>query len=103
MSGSSEKNSTLRVNEAVLKGVSAGNARMADAPISAQALLCLDILQTLETNVLWVAADVREMEKLHESIRTLQDRQGADDTVWLFQPLERIPPCLGNIYGLFSS
>ena len=87
MSGSSLKNSTLRVNEAVLKGVSAGNARMEDAPISAQALLCLEILQTLKTNILWVAADAREMEKLHESIRTLQNRKFAGETVWLFQPL----------------
>ncbi|MEA2067998.1 MAG: transcription-repair coupling factor [Verrucomicrobiota bacterium] len=91
--------STLRVDGAVLEGVVSGNARVADAPISAQALLCNALFQTLDTNVLWVAADVREMERLHESICTLQ----AGDTVsqasslpLLFQPMEKDPAVFGE-------
>jgi transcription-repair coupling factor (superfamily II helicase) len=90
------KSSTLRTTEAVLKGVSTGNARMADAPISAQALLCLDILQTLHSNLLWIAADAREMEKLHESIRTLQSWLDTGDAASLFQPLEKDPAVFGE-------
>ncbi len=102
-----QRTSTLRVNGAVLKGVSTGTARAADAPTSAQALLCLDLFQTGKTNVLWIAADVREMERLHESIRTLaQGRNDATGTpaagldtppyLLLFQPMERDPAVFGE-------
>ncbi|MEN7973685.1 MAG: CarD family transcriptional regulator, partial [Verrucomicrobiota bacterium] len=96
-------NSTPRVDRAVLKGVTAGTAQVADAPVSAQALLSLDIFQSREINVLWIAADVREMERLYESIQTLQGRQDAGDTVpqtsslpLLFQPMEKDPAVFGE-------
>ncbi len=88
----SEKKSTPRVDEAVLKGVAAGNARVADAPISAQALFGLGVFQTLELSILWVAADVREMERLHESIHTLQTASPP----LLFQPMEKDPAVFGE-------
>ena len=103
-----DKAGTLHVDGAVLKGVSPGSARLADAPISAQALLCLDIFQTSDTNLLWIAADVREMEKLHESIRTLVDAtpssrsrrtesgEGTASTILLFQPMEKDPAVFGE-------
>ncbi len=92
--------STLRINGEVLKDVMPGTAQVADAPISAQALLCRDLAQT--TNLVWVAADVREMERLHESIQTLQGRQDVGDTVpqasslLLFQPMEKDPAVFGE-------
>ncbi len=100
-------NSTLRVDGAVLKGVAAGTAKVADAPVSAQALLCLDIFQQTKTNVLWVATDVREMERLHESLRTLAagrsgsphlSAEGSDTPPYplLFQPMERDPAVFGE-------
>jgi transcription-repair coupling factor (superfamily II helicase) len=105
-----EKRSTLRVDGAVLKGVSAGNARVADAPISAYALLCLDLFRVAGLNVLWVAADVREMERLHESLQTLA--KGRDSFpqpfaasrnfgrpypfLYLFQPMEKDPAVFGE-------
>jgi len=79
-------NSTPRVNEAVLKGVTSGTAHVADTPISAQALLCRE----LTGSVLWIAADVREMERLHESICTLQGHP------LLFQPMEKDPAVFGE-------
>ncbi|MDF7800447.1 transcription-repair coupling factor [Pontiellaceae bacterium B1224] len=101
--------STLRVNGAVLKSVSSKNLQVTDAPISAQALLCLDLFQTLEKNILWIAADVREMERLNESIHTLtvgqtfqsaqpQDGQTGKSVpqVYLFQPMEKDPAVFGE-------
>ena len=85
--------STLRVNGAVLKGVKAGNIQVADAPISVQALLCLDLFQTLEQNILWIAADVREMERLTESIHTLTSKEW---NIQLFQPMEKDPAVFGE-------
>jgi len=89
-------NSTPRVDGAVLKDVMPGNAQVADTPISAQALLCRDIFQKRELNILWITADVREMERLHESLQTLQGRQDADDTIRLFQPMEKDPAVFGE-------
>ncbi|MBN2685202.1 MAG: transcription-repair coupling factor [Pontiellaceae bacterium] len=106
--------STLRVDGAVLKGVSSGFAQAADAPLCAQAMLCLDIFQSTKTNVVWVAADVREMERLYESIKTLESRRSfqlrfaptdedtkttkmeASSTILLFQPLEKDPAVFGE-------
>ena len=82
--------STLGVDRAVLEGVAPGTAQVADMPICAQALLGLGIFQTLETTILWVAADVREMERLHESICTLGGHP------LLFQPLEKDPAVFGE-------
>jgi len=82
--------STPRINGAVLKGITPGTAQVADAPISAQALLGLEIFQTLKTSLLWVTADVREMERLHESIRTLGGQP------LLFQPMEKDPAVFGE-------
>ena len=65
------KRSTLRVDGEVLKGVVPGMARAADAPISAQALLCLGIFHRMKSDILWVATDVREMERLHESLQRM--------------------------------
>ncbi|MCF7818135.1 MAG: transcription-repair coupling factor [Kiritimatiellales bacterium] len=111
MTVDSTKGGTLHVNGAVLKGVSPGSARLADAPISAQALLCLDIFQTSDINLLWIAADVREMEKLHESIRTLALHVGqafqpahppsgqtgmSAPHIQLFQPMEKDPAVFGE-------
>ncbi len=115
------KRSTLRVNGEVLKGVTAGALRVADAPISAQALLCLDMFELQERNILWIATDVREMERIHESLRTLTTgrdessnqevgidrravRNGAlgDRTlpsafsIHLFQPMEKDPAVFGE-------
>jgi hypothetical protein len=65
MTFNEQKESTLRVNGEVLKAISAESLQVSDAPISAQALLCRDLFQTLEKNILWIAADVREMERLN--------------------------------------
>ncbi|MCK5676086.1 MAG: hypothetical protein KAH99_03620, partial [Verrucomicrobia bacterium] len=98
-------NSTPRVDGAVLKGVMPGTAQVADAPISAQALLCLDIFKNLGHNILWVAADVREMERLHESIRTLVEQASlparrqtgmSAPQIHLFQPMEKDPAVFGE-------
>ncbi len=94
MTSENEKDSTLRVDGAVLKGVGAGTVQVADAPISAQALLGLDAFQTLECNILWIAGDVREMERLNESIRTLA--RNVDATLLLFQPMEKDPAVFGE-------
>jgi transcription-repair coupling factor (superfamily II helicase) len=88
-----QKVSTLRVNGEVLKGISTETLQVSDAPISAQALLCLDLFQTLEKNVLWVAADVREMGRLNESIRTLTSNVC---NIHLFQPMEKDPAVFGE-------
>ncbi len=111
MDNQTEKTSTLRVDGAVLEGVAPGDVRVADAPICAQALLCLDIFQQTGTNVLWNAADVREMEKLHESLHTLarnvdatpssrslrmQSDEGVASTLFLFQPMEKDPAVFGE-------
>ncbi|HEY5621922.1 MAG TPA: transcription-repair coupling factor, partial [Pontiella sp.] len=95
---------------------------MAAAPISSQALLCLDLFRTANVNILWTCADVREMEKLHESIQTLATgRDGGHqlsveghglresghtaDTfseaptrphIHLFQPMEKDPAVFGE-------
>lgn len=94
----SKRDGTLRVDGAVLNGVGAGPARIGDAPISAQALLCLDLFATTGTNILWVAADAREMEKLHESLRTLHaGRTGTPAPhIHLFQPMEKDPAVFGE-------
>jgi transcription-repair coupling factor (superfamily II helicase) len=90
------KNSTLRIDGAVLKGISAGTIKVADTPVSAQALLCLDLFQSGNLNILWNAADVREMERLHESIQTLaKDRDGVPHLLQ-FQPMEKDPAVFGE-------
>lgn len=98
-------NSTLRVNGEVLKGVMPGTAQVADAPISAQALLCLDIYHVLEHSILWIAADVREMERLHESVHTLVEQASlpahrqtgmSAPHIHLFQPMEKDPAVFGE-------
>jgi len=90
------KQGTLRTG-AVLKGVIAGTARVSDAPISAQALLCLDIFQSCSINLLWVASDVREMERMHESLRTLSRfHDHATENTLLFQPMEKDPAVFGE-------
>ncbi|HSR87616.1 MAG TPA: hypothetical protein VLL07_01575, partial [Pontiella sp.] len=92
-----EPDSTLRIDGAVLKGVKGGMAQVSDSPISAQALLCLDIFLTHGMSALWVAGDVREMERLHESLRTLAEihQSGASD-ILLFQPMEKDPAVFGE-------
>ncbi|NNJ70161.1 MAG: hypothetical protein HKP10_02600, partial [Kiritimatiellales bacterium] len=97
MTSESNRLSTPGVDRAVLQGVSVGRAMVADAPISAQALLCLDIFQLQNRNVLWIATDVREMEKLHESIVTLAGGDTPPDPhVHLFQPMEKDPAVFGE-------
>ena len=96
-----QKRSTLRVNGEVLKGVDATHLQVSDAPISAQALLCLDLFQTLERNILWIASDVREMERLNESLHTMMDHTAGDPPipsqgVHLFQPMEKDPAVFGE-------
>jgi len=95
--------STPHVDEAVLKGVGGGLAQVSDAPISAQALLCLDVFRTCGINLLWVATDVREMERLHESLRTLSegsenapDRSAIAPFLFIFQPMEKDPAVFGQ-------
>ncbi len=95
MATHTEKTSTPGVNQAVLKSVTAGSAQITDAPISAQALLCLGIFRSKKLHVLWVAADAREMEKLHESLLTLAPVDSTD-SIQLFQPLEKDPAVLGE-------
>ncbi|MEI6891783.1 MAG: transcription-repair coupling factor, partial [Pontiella sp.] len=101
MTTEEQKISPLRVNEEVLKNVATENAQVADAPITAQALLCLDLFQTLEKNILWIATDVREMERLNESIQTLQHRAASNSpipsqNIHLFQPMEKDPAIFGE-------
>ncbi|WP_168432929.1 transcription-repair coupling factor [Pontiella sulfatireligans] len=79
----------------MLKCVSPGNARSDDSPVSMQALLCRDIFQNKKTNILWIAADVREMDKLHESLQTLSPSV-SDRAIHLFQPLEKDPAVFGE-------
>ncbi len=81
---------------------------MADAPITAQALFGLGVFQQQELSLLWIAADVREMERLHESIHTLVDAtspshtprkksdEDVDSTIHLFQPMEKDPAVFGE-------
>ncbi len=98
---------TLGIDRTLLEGVGPGSATAADAPVSAQALLCLDLFRQAGTNILWVATDVREMARLHESIRTLaqggngspQPSAAGWDTLpylLLFQPLEKDPAVFGE-------
>jgi transcription-repair coupling factor (superfamily II helicase) len=108
MANHSEETSTPRIDRAVLKGVSAGRVRMADAPISAQALFCLGVFQYQKRPVLWIAADAREMERLHESIRTFVDATSSSrsphskrdedvaSAIFLFQPMEKDPAVFGE-------
>jgi transcription-repair coupling factor (superfamily II helicase) len=87
------QNSTLRLGEAVLKGVSFGTARLVDMPISAQTLLCLSLFQTYDFNILWVASDVRDMERLHETLQTFGHPLSA---AHLFRPMEKDPAVFGE-------
>ncbi len=89
------KDSILRVDGAVLEGISTSALQVADAPISAQAMLGLDLFQTLKRNVLWIAADVREMGRLQESLLTLA-RNADASTFFLFQPMEKDPAVFGE-------
>ncbi|MDF7807314.1 transcription-repair coupling factor [Pontiellaceae bacterium B12219] len=93
MTYNEQKESTLRVNGAVLKGISTESLQVSDAPISAQALLSRDLFQILERNILWVATDVREMERLNESLHTLTSN---DWNIHLFQPMEKDPAVFGE-------
>ena len=89
--------STPRVDGAVLKGVKGGTAQVSDAPISAQALLCLDLFRTHGTSTLWIANDVREMEKMHESLLTFSKiHQSGVTGILLFQPMEKDPAVFGE-------
>ena len=97
MTTEQEMTGTLHVNGAVLKQVAPGTAWPSDSPICAQALLGLDIFQSSQINLLWVAADVREMERLYESIQTLADRdQNLIQRVHQFQPMEKDPAVFGE-------
>ncbi|MCF7849479.1 MAG: DEAD/DEAH box helicase, partial [Kiritimatiellales bacterium] len=66
-----------------------------DAPLTAQALACIGLFEKDQRNVLWIANDVREMEKLHESVCTLVSNDWKD-SVRIFQPLEKDPAVLGE-------
>ncbi len=90
-----EHDSTPRVDGAVLTGVTAGNMQIANTPISAQALLCHDIFNTLSQSILWIAADVREMERLYESLQTIASAKEKSATQ-LFQPMEKDPAVFGE-------
>ena len=70
-----DSDSTLCISEEVLEVVQPGHAHVKDAPVSAQALLCLDLFQGRRVNILWIAADVREMERRGEvpGIHALDD------------------------------
>jgi transcription-repair coupling factor (superfamily II helicase) len=107
MPDQSEIKSTLHLHEAVLKGVKPGTARVGHAPISAQALLCLDIFQHLNINFLWIAADVREMERLHESLHTVarhaEQTGHAAPNIQLFQPMEKDPAVFGEHLKIVQS
>ena len=99
MGNRSVQTSTPGVDRAVLQGVAAGNAQRTDAPITAQALFCLGVFQVQKLSILWVADDAREMERLHESITTLQIRQNTDEASslpLLFQPMEKDPAVFGE-------
>ena len=49
-------------------------------------------------STLWIATDVREMERLHESIRTLATGRdgGPQPSIHLFQPMEKDPAVFGE-------
>ncbi len=68
---------------------------MADTPISAQALLSREIFHILQRSILWIAADVREMERLYESIQTLASKDWKS-AIQLFQPMEKDPAVFGE-------
>ena len=98
----SNKQSSPQINPELFQNISPGGMQIIDMPISAQALLCLDAFRS-GINILWTAADVREMERLHESICTLQGQQDVADPVppassrpLLFQPLEKDPAVFGE-------
>lgn len=95
MENQNENNSPLRIDRAALKGITTGNAAVADTPISAQALLCREIFQRLKRPVLWIAADAREMERLYESIQTLASADWKP-AIQLFQPMEKDPAVFGE-------
>ena len=93
MASGQQQNRTPGVDPAVLNGVGPGPLRVGDAPVSAQAMLCIALFETRGLNVLWTAADVREMERLHESILTLK---GASDGICMFRPMEKDPAVFGE-------
>uniref|UniRef100_UPI00356B314F DEAD/DEAH box helicase n=1 Tax=Pontiella sp. TaxID=2837462 RepID=UPI00356B314F len=95
MASAAQTTGTLRIGAPVLDRVAGGPLQVADAPISAQALLCLDLLQRGH-NLLWVAADVREMERLHESLHTLAAHAGRPAPIHRFQPMEKDPAVFGE-------
>jgi len=113
-----EQDSTPRVDGAVLNGVNADQLQIIDTPISAQALLCRQLFQSKERSILWIAADVREMERLFESVQTVernvdviatsdsnlpssrsrrtQSDEGVASTIKMFQPMEKDPAVFGE-------
>jgi transcription-repair coupling factor (superfamily II helicase) len=95
MTRSAKTTAPLRIGAPVLDRVTGAHLQVADAPISAQALLCLDLFQRGH-NLLWVAADVREMERLHESMHTLAAHAGQPAPIHLFQPMEKDPAVFGE-------
>jgi len=83
------------INSEVRRILLSTNPRLADIPLTARALLCIDLLLYEHCSILWIAESVREMEKLHESILTLI----SDDwrhTVKIFRPQEKDPAVFGE-------
>ncbi|MDH3982552.1 MAG: hypothetical protein OES84_06570, partial [Kiritimatiellaceae bacterium] len=112
MATEEKKECTLRISGEVLKCVTSCSMQVVDTPITAQALLCRDMFQTQKTNMLWIAADVREMERLYESLQTLieknieltsaarsrrmQNNEDGASTIFIFQPMEKDPAVFGE-------
>jgi len=93
MQQTNKNDSTPRVSGAVLEAVTQMRLRVADAPISAQAMLGLGLFQDAAQNVLWIATDSREMERIYESLRTLEpDRCN----ICMFEPMEKDPAVFGT-------
>ncbi|HEY5652981.1 MAG TPA: hypothetical protein VIR63_01255, partial [Pontiella sp.] len=85
----------------MLKDILPGTAQVWDTPISAQAMLCLDLYKNNQINILWIATDIREMERLHESLRTLSKYKNRFPSqppldIFRFQPMEKDPAIFGE-------
>lgn len=93
-----KENIALQVRGKICDAVPSNGGWIEDSPVSAQALLAIDLFRTREKHLLWIAEDVREMEKLTESIQTLKqlDPTAAPSVeVRHFPPAEKDPAALG--------
>ena len=81
----SQKKATIPFQ--ALSAITGKRVRIAAAPVSAQALLIVEAIKKYPT-LLWIAADAHEMQRLYESVNTLQNEPIKP---FLFQPMSEDP------------